>query len=294
MGLARKGREERLHVSSLIAAYLFLGGTAAGLFLCAVAAPLVFDLRRTLGNTCMRAFAVSLGMLAVGSLCLLLDLGRPDAIASLFFPDRVSWISLGAWALLALMACEMVLLILGESRRIMVRRALRVLGSLCAVYLAFYTGLLLRMASGVDLWNTAALPVLFFCSSLAAGAAAFILCARTYDLSIYARRQALRFIPGTEAALIAAEIAATIAYLVNVSAQPFGAQATAVLFSGANAVLFWAGFVGLGLAVPLGADILGLRKIGGDWAPIIGSFAALAGAFCLRYVLVRAGINVLY
>ena len=281
-------------MSSLIAAYLFLGGTGAGLFLCAAISQLAPGIGAVLGNTSTRAYAVSLGMLAVGSGCLLLDLGRPAAIAALFFPDRMSWISLGAWGLLALMTCETLLLILGETRRVMLGKVLLNAGAICAVYLAFYTGLLLRFSSGVDLWNTAALPVLFFCSSMAAGAAAFILCARTYDQSPYARRQALRFIPGAEAALIAAEIAATISYLVSVSAQPFGAQATAVLFSGANAVLFWAGFVSLGLAVPLGADILGLRKIGGDWAPIIGSFAALAGAFCLRYVLVRAGINVLY
>ena len=281
-------------MSSLIAAYLFLGGTGAGLFLCAAISQFVPGMRTFLGNTSTRAYAVSLGMLAVGSGCLLLDLGRPAAIAALFFPDRVSWISLGAWGLLALMTCETILLILGETRRVMVRKVLLNAGAICAVYLTFYTGLLLRFSSGVDLWNTAALPVLFFCSSMAAGAAAFILCARTYDLSPYARRQALRFIPGTEAALIVAEIAASIAYLVSVSAQPFGAQATAVLFSGANAVLFWAGFAGLGITVPLGADILGLRKLGGDWAPVIGAFSALVGAFCLRYVLVRAGVNVLY
>lgn len=255
-------------------------------------------------------------MLATGSLCLFFDLGRPVTIAALFFSERVNYMTVGAWSLVALIVITAVLLVfaanapqnfsgsakangrwsMNDARATVtrIRLVLYVAGVALSMYMAVYTGLLLRLAYGVDLWSTDMLPVLFAVSALASGFAVFSLCCRGYDLhgieaTRFHRRAAL-----TDLVLLAVELLAAGAYLLALRAAPFGMQALSVLFAGESMALFVGGFCGIGIAAPLVADAVALRTRSGETSLAVAAAASLVGAFCLRFALVQAGVNVLF
>ena len=112
--------------SELIALYLFLGGTAAGAFAVMAALDLhasvalsrhVHPLSAHRGDIPSQAFAhhvsklvyaVSFFMLLTGLLCLLADLGKPQAFYFLFLYPTASFMSVGSFALALLSICMAV------------------------------------------------------------------------------------------------------------------------------------------------------------------------------------------
>ena len=109
--------------SELIALYLFLGGTAAGAF----AVMSVLDLHASAAlsrhahpfsahrgsapsqtfahHVSKLVYAASFFMLLVGLLCLLADLGKPQAFYFLFLYPTASFMSIGSFALALLLIC---------------------------------------------------------------------------------------------------------------------------------------------------------------------------------------------
>lgn len=113
--------------SELAVAYLFFGGAGAGT--CAVMGVLEcanlgrYGTRATYRTTkksqprlirwvrrnlrvphelLSRGWVLCLVLLAVGSLCLMADAGRPERVLSLWLAPRFTVVTVGAWALLAL------------------------------------------------------------------------------------------------------------------------------------------------------------------------------------------------
>ena len=290
-------------MGGLVAAYLFLGGTAAGAFFWAALAPRLLGSGPEVRAAEPRTLAVTLGLLVVGSLCLVCDLGRSSAIFSMFFSGRLNYMTAGAWSLIALMGIIVALLAVGPGRtsqphqkpwRHQLRTALLVSGTLLSLYLMVYTGLLLRLELGVDLWSTDALPVLFVASSLTAGLALYALCARSFDIPGGRGAVFVRRIARLEVSLLAAEVVAILLYIWTLMAAPFGRQALSVLFAGESLALFAGGFLAVGIAVPIAADIIELRAHGGEVSCVLASTAGIVGALCLRYALVQAGVNILF
>ena len=115
-------------LGELAVGYLFLGGTGAGaiavasvLDLALVRAPFGTDARVSADEAppCERvvAFALLAGFaaLALGVLCLLFDLGRIDRALDLFLRPSATYLTVGSFALAALVACGAFLALVRQS-----------------------------------------------------------------------------------------------------------------------------------------------------------------------------------
>lgn len=299
-----------------IALYLFLGGTAAGSFaaltiadLCARLGPersaRLAPLRRGLLNAralaathrrlAQMVYAVALVMIVTGMLCLLADLGRPEAFYLLFLYPTSSLVSIGSFALALFTACVAValadaLLDLEPAAR---RAALvaRWLGTALAFVVMAYTGLLLRNVIAVDLWGSAWLPVLFVCSSLSCGCAVVLLCACASE-GFGGVRLWMRSLSAADAVCIVLEALAVVAFALSIDGRVEGRPFSGMAF-GDQALPFWIGFVGCGVLVPLIVDVFSLVARRNLRAPGVAACAVLvlAGGVCLRCVLVFAGVQ---
>ena len=288
----------------LVVGYLFLGGAGAGGCLtCALlglladreelAPALAARFRTGAGRRWTRllapALTLSVGCLVLGIVCLAADLGRPDRLLLLMVSATPSYISFGAWALVActLLGAALVAVWRGAMAvRGGALAALEALTVVAALATAAYTGLLLASMPSVPLWCTPWLPVLFTLSAASCGialvmAAAWVSGAAT-DFGAVLARLAL-----ADAALIALEAVAAAGALLSAwassgapaadlaagllagagvlpdaagaAATPTAAAARAsvlTLTAGPDAWLFWGGFGLAGLAAPLALDLV--------------------------------------
>lgn len=325
----------------LVVAYLFLGGAGAGG--CAVASVLGLlvdaeDGRALRGGALAsprglqfrRFFAsilgVSLGCLALGVLCLALDLGRFDRLALIAFASPANLLVIGTWslvlcaALTALSIAEWLGPRLGRPGRakssagLVAWRILQVATFAAAMAAAGYTGLLLASMPSVPLWHSGWLPALFVLSSLSCGIALVVLASLVLDTAPPFRRT-VALLVRTDRVVLLLEIAVLGAWLAsvwvgaggsgNVADPAHGTAAAAFesvleLIEGAYAVPFWCGLVGAGLALPLAAETVWLRlsrsvrggqgAIALSGAAIASALAVLVGGFALRAVVVGAAM----
>jgi formate-dependent nitrite reductase membrane component NrfD len=176
------------------------------------------------------------------------------------------------------------------------------------VAVGVYTGILLNTMVARPLWNTAVLPVLFLVSGLSAAAAAMHLAAKVFGQRPAPRgmvagafaalgqplgphtpaRRTAESLQRADVALLAIELVLIFLLLVGLATSTAShAAAAGLLFSGRYGALFWIGVVLVGIAVPLGLQLLELsHRIRHTIAPAV---LVLAGGFLLRWVLVNAG-----
>lgn len=298
-------------MSDLVAAYLFCAGTGAG----AVFLTALFGLltgaglvrlpgdatgpraQADLGRVAVAAYGAALALLILGMLCLLFDLGRPDLALKLFLRPHPTLITFGSYALAALALAAAALLALalaGPPRGAALRRVqagVQALAALAALGVMAYAGLLLGVTDGAPLLATGWLPVLFVASALASGLAVVMLALAAAGNG---RLPSVRYLAGrltvrADIALIVAEAAAAALCLASAAAAPDGDLAVARLLAGPEAGLFVGGFAALGLAAPLGLDVIQLRGDAPAWAYPLAAAATLFGAACLRMALIHAG-----
>ena len=288
---------------ALAVAYLFLGGAGAGAVLVAclvdllrVRAPFGPDAR--LGTHEMppeeRAVAATMlaGLLAVGLgiVCLVLDLGRADRILALVLHPSLSLITLGAYALGALLACAALLTAVRYAYLPRVPRTLvRGVEVVCvplSVAVALYTGLLLWQIGAVELWHSPLVPALFVLSALSCGAALGLLSARMSGATTLAH-----VLARCDAALIAIEVVLAALFMVQGTLR--SGEAMGRLLTGDLALSWWGGFVLCGMLVPLAVELACLvwpargREAGTLVA--VAALLVLLGGVCLRAGLAQAG-----
>ncbi len=210
--------------------------------------------------------------------------------------------------------------------------ALEVALCVCSLVVMAYTGLLLQSLAAVPLWNTVWLPVLFVLSSASCGFALVLGTAQftgMADVFATALRRAMASDAGMVAAEILVAFALVASVSANADAGT-AASASAVLadatgatgvtgatgttgvtgvtgvtgtalaaarsaewlLRGSGAPLFWGGFLGLGLVVPLVAETVALRLRSISANVALGLAACvLAGGFALRWCVVEAGMH---
>ena len=297
--------------SGLIAVYLFLGGTSAG----AYAVLAVLDVASNMStwnrhdernrashapkslceSTYQRirriVYGATLCILMLGVLCLIADLGRPDAFYYLLLYPTSSLISIGALALSLLMGSSLAAF--GDAAFSLgahVRRALWVLkavGIPVAFVVMAYTGMLLKSVVAVKFWQTMWLPVLFVLSALSCGCAVIMLAlcscedrraVRQWDVKL------LRF----DFVFVVLELLVTI--LLFASLAPV---ASADVLTGRHSQLFWGGFVLCALLLPIVIEMFSLMSGRHLSAPAtaFASVLVLVGGLCLRLVMVAAGVQ---
>lgn len=318
--------------SQLAVGYLFLGGTGAGgCAVCALLALLVGqpDLApalesrfRSAEGRLYRSFfspllVSSVGALLLGIVCLLADLGQPGRVLLLAFSGKITYLTIGAWALVLCVAVAAFLLVVWRgavSVPSLIFRAANCLLLVFALVVALYTGLLLSGMSAVPLWNSGVLAALFLASALSCGLA---LAAGLSAVSEAARTFAstLRMVQIFDVAVIIGEAALVVWWLATVPAAGatptahVATASTALLLKGGLAPLFWGGFVAIGLALPLCVEAASVAISGRGcfsatscrttfrretWrrvSLVVAAVAVLAGGFLLRYLVVAAALQ---
>lgn len=280
--------------------------------------------RQPVGRVLAAAGALAAALLGIGAVCLLLDLGDADRALLVLTSMRVTHLSVGTWALVGTFACAVALGCAWAgvgSWRLGALRAVEGVAVICSIATMAYTGLLLRSLDAVPLWATPWLPALFVASAASCGIAALVVAAHAAgvaDACATLLRRAFALDAGAivlEAicafGLVTASLGDATGLLgaslasgagVDASAGAGGAAATPTalsaalsahaLVAGEHAWLFWGGFVGVGLAVPLVLDVLSVRAARSrPAAQLVAAGCVLAGGACMRACIVAAGMH---
>ena len=298
--------------SELIAVYLFLGGTAAGAFALAAFLDVVKGINEHRRGNYMKMFlapqsviseptyqrmrrivyGAGLVVVVTGELCLVADLGRPEAFFFLFLYPTGSLVTVGAFALTLLTvflaaALADAVFVLPKWARVAVFAA-KVVGLPVAVVVMVYTGLLLQSVIAVGVWQSAWLPVLFAASAFSCGCAVVVLAACTCEDVRVTHIMARLFVRVDVAFILIEAISAVALVLCVKDAAPL---AVTQLLKGDLSITFWAGFVACGLVLPFIAEVISLVINREILAPAAAGIAilVLAGGLCLRIAIVACG-----
>ena len=266
----------------LVISYLFLGGAGAGLFLIS----LYMD----------HAWAGLLGLLVLvlGTLLLLLDLGRPERFWRAFFRPWSSWISRGCFfiTLMVLFGALQIapgLCFLWESGSAL-GSVIKAVSVAAAVLVMIYTGFVLSPSPAIPFWNSALFPVIFFVYSLLAGIDILIL--------------ASPFLPGAPLDLVSLErlqiylaLACLLLVLSHLSVMSSSAVAAResirLLTRGRWGLLFLGGVIVAGLVVPLALSWAVLWKSQAQAVfafTVILALLRLFGDYLFRFLVIRVGL----
>lgn len=294
----------------LVVCYLFLGGAGAGaclvlsimgvlvprdLFLKSFERSIIasWEYRKLFGF----GFAFALVAFVAGILCLFADLGRADRVLLLLSSPRAVHITIGAYALIfSILGATLQALIwtrMMQGVNVFFLRLLCVLTAVLSLIVMAYTGLLLQSLRSVPLWHNIWLPMLFILSSLSCGMGLVMGASLLAGLgSVFG--SVLRRVAFFDGLVIALEGLSAVAFLLTTfsSASETAFLSGKELALGSNAGLFWAGFVLLGLVVPLALDYqLYSRQPIRPSLGLASVACVLTGGFVMRYCLVQAGVH---
>src|SRR3989441_1377593 len=230
--------------------YFFLGGIAGGAYFTAAIADNFGSLRdRSVARV---GYLLSLPLVAICGVLLIADLGVPARFMNMILHFKF-WdpMSIGAWAVgvFGLFTFVSSVLCFSETpSRVALRRKIGLVGIAFGFLLASYTGVLLS-ASAQPFWSEARLMgALFLASGASTGMAAISLILCVLGTSSSSGLDRIKRADRYAIVLELGMLALFLAWLGS-AAQP--------LLSGHQAPLFWVGLVGVGLVIPLVADLVG-------------------------------------
>lgn len=270
----------------LVISYLFLGGAGAGLFLVSLYLEHFW------------AGVLGLLVLLVGTVLLLLDLGRPERFWRAFFRPQTSWISRGCFFITLLFVLGVIELALqwpslelpaGLSEGAM-RTSLRVAAGGAAVLVMIYTGFVLAPSPAIPFWNSAFFPIIFFAYSLLAGIDILIITSPMLP----GPSLDLMFIERNQNYLVILCLLLVLSHVSVMSSSAVAArESIRLLTRGKWASLFLGGVIGAGLIVPL---LLALPVV---WEAQVQTVFALTfilallrlfGDYLFRFLVMRVGL----
>lgn len=295
-----------------IAWYLFLAGLGAGAF-----AFSVFVAHRYPNAVKTRRFArfAAPVVVLIGLVLLMVDakagFQHPLRFA-LLLHNPMSVMTWGVVFLACFLVVSMVVALL-EILKKPVWSWLSAAGVVLSFCVAAYTGVLLGVLNAFPLWNNGVLPILFVVSACSTGAALVMIGAQIFEPQA---AEGMRSLKGVHWGLVLVEVV-LVAALLFVTAYANAVTNTTVMsiVSGSWAPLFWIGFVGIGLALPLvveGWELFGHRRATMSVAGVgrvevdmpatassralaIGTeVAVLVGGFLLRYIVVLSALPVAF
>ena len=287
--------------------YLFLAGVGAG----AYTAGYAFDI---LGSKFRSASKVGVALAAplvlVGTVLLILDLGQPANVVSLYLtPNPTSMIALGTIIITIFMIIGAVHigLFVWPSKSLethgKARRVIGGIGLAFALATAVYTGVLLGVVKSVPFWNNSLLPMIFLVSALSTGigsvvAGQVVVRRGKTGEELASIAESIQLMAKADMALIAAEILAVFFYLTTIpGSSPEAGASVNVLTTGDLSVMFWGGLIFAGLAFPLALESGGHFHSKASEAAmgvilLVSGLCVLAGGVLLRYLILAAGVPV--
>jgi len=281
-----------------IAAYLFLAGTGAG-------AVIVGILGDFMGYVIPAKIAIAFGVptVAFSTLFLIMDLGRPAKFFRAMLHPGTSWISRGFFIVSALIVSGGFTIILGVwpygnvlHTNQGLRTALEVITLVFAVATCLYTGILIGVVVSRPFWNNPLLPILFLISAVSTGiGGVFFITPIVCSVLGIASPKTAEFVAHLESAdmiLVIAEAIAIYLYLTLVFDR--APEAARLLLTGKLSGLFWGGFLGAGLLVPVVIESFSSVKhaqVSLSLAPLVAGVFLLVGGFLMRLLILAAGIR---
>jgi sulfite dehydrogenase (quinone) subunit SoeC len=263
--------------SWLLTIDLFLGGLGGGLFLLFQ----IFHLPPVMA-------LLSLGLVALGGVVLLSELGRPWRAWRAIFRLRTSWISRGVLFVSLFLAAGSIYI--AAALRVFSWfppasdhpgiRMLGVIAGLCALLITVYPGFVLSASRGIPFWDSLLLPVLFFTHSAMGASGVVLLVSRFRSLE-----RGLHPIEVLAAALIIVNLIAISIYVWAMNRASVAAQeAVKLLQRGPLGWTFGVGVILVGMVVPL-AVVLWMPS-----AEVLAGGSILIGALLFRYSVLKAGV----
>jgi protein NrfD len=164
-------------------------------------------------------------------------------------------------------------------------RGLAIANAILGVSLGIYTGILLSNFAARPFWNSGLLGVLFLVSGVSTGAAFSALLSRDEG----ERHTLLRF----DLVLLMSELVVLGLWIVSMLSGGEAARASSeLILGGPYSAAFWTLVVVVGLALPIGLELMSLR---GRWrATLVAPALVLIGGLSLRFVMVYAGQHIGY
>ncbi len=279
----------------LITLYVFLAGLGGGAFLFS------FILIVIGKYTAVAKIGALIGpvLVSLGSALLLFDLGSAAKAYRLFTTPATlvsSWMIRGAWILTAFIILGFAYALpsfdlfswLPWEQTSGLGLVLGMAAALLSLVVAVYPGLLLGVIKSIPLWNTSALPPLFFLSGMDTGLALLVLIALAHPAAAVA--QDLSLLTTIDAALIILLLIALAAYMEIVRNSGATAAASVRLLA---TPLFIAGVVVAGLLLPLSLYIYSAYQPDASAFPdALASCLLLCGGLLLRWSVIRSGIRI--
>ncbi|MDR1421779.1 MAG: polysulfide reductase NrfD [Coriobacteriales bacterium] len=279
--------------------YLFLAGAGGGLAFVVFLLdsflrywrPWLFGQYRVL---MVPALFTGIAFVALGTVFLLFDLGRPERILSFVTDLRPNTLTLGAWSIVAFLALSALQLLVrlrfAAATPKPVHIAIRWATAAGAASVMVYTGLLFQSFGALHFLASPLLPLLFVLSSLSCGFALLLLIGFLRQPEGLSLRPSVR-LTRAHLPLLILELVVLAGYLLLMA---FGTQtaaaSTARLLNGDYALAFWGGVVALGLLLPLGMELI-LRGHASWNSTAVYALACLGGALALRFCFLAAAAH---
>ncbi len=285
---------------SLVIAYLFLGGTAAGSLLIISAWSLLFRrsqrpsrLQTAFEALRCRVYLAGVVLLAFAMVCLLWDLGNPGRALLVFLRPHPTVITFGAYtlALEALVAMLLLAASLPQSPLALRGRARSVVETLCcigALATMAYTGVFL-FQGGIPFWNHWSIVALFVFSSLSSGVSIVLL----IDWFTQGQSLLLRATKPLQLCHVACLIAEAVFLAIFAYAafsNPSADASIELLTDPDMLAVALVGVVGAGIAVPATLETYSATRKECRAIPV-SDFVCLFGGLCLRYCLIACGAH---
>ncbi len=238
--------------------------------------------------------AVGFAFIVLGSLALMLDLGRPMRAWRILWRTRSSWISrgsifIGGAGFFAFLILVFPLLF-PDYRGTAYVTIIEGLAVIFALLTILYSGFLISSMTPIPFWNTPLVPVLFLFHAATSGLSfvlfLLILSGRSLDLT-------MRMLE-IEGGLLLTTLIFSIAYVMVMSGSTNAARESVRLLSRQHRLLFWGNAVVLGLLIPLIITAYLYFSPGWEMIALIALFLMtllrLIGDFAFRYAILKVGV----
>jgi polysulfide reductase chain C len=268
-----------------IPAYLFMGGLGGGMLSISSAADLFWDKGQVFALGSLFAVAI----IALGSLLLLFDLGRPLQFWRVLSRQKAV-MTVGSWMLSASIVSGLIYFSfwpdsLAWKDMVGLRYALAWINLVLGLGVCIYTGVLLGSMKARPFWNTPALPVLFLVSGISTGIAGQSLLAGVWNPSGTGGPESIRaLLSFLDIGLIILELVIIFVYILLMRTS-FGEDAGRIAetwLKGKRKIAFWGGFIGAGQLLPV---ILYLTTGNGP-GQTLALAGVLVGGLILRFLIV--------
>ena len=253
----------------------FLGGVSGGLYL----ASAYFN------NITGMFIGWLLSLCMCGFYVLHLGNRNPLRVWRMVLNPGTSWISRGLIFITSFIVLTFIQLCLYQWLPGPAEMVFRVLAGITAFVQSIYTGFALSYVNAIKFWNSALLPILFVtCGFLGGLAILLAVNLGSSQAEIVSIENVIRI------ALILYIIMITV-YLWEATYTDSVAKTSALdLIRGSNSMVFWAGIVLCGMAIPLGISITSFFMADiSTGLLIIAVVCEIIGGFSLRYAVLREG-----